>query len=325
MLCALLAGCANPQSQSGADNASYAGAEALQTGTYEDYQQNAGGTGTTGDGSAGTGNAQQQTAGDVLYGIPVYTGSPYVELNGNIPEFTDAEKNTNVFETYSELDSLGRCRTAYANVCQEIMPAEKRGSIGSVKPTGWHTVNYHELIDGNYLYNRCHLIAYELAGENANEKNLITGTRYLNITGMLPFENKVAAFVKTTGYHVLYRVTPVFDGNNLVASGVQMEAWSVEDNGQGICFNIYAYNVQPGIYIDYATGDSHVADGEQGTDIKVKDEGQQEYILNTNNMKFHTPDCSSVSKMSDKNKQTFTGTREQVIEMGYEACGVCKP
>ena len=144
---------------------------------------------------------------------------------------------------------------------------------------------------------------------------------------MLPFENKVAAFVKSTGYHVLYRVTPVFYGSNLVASGVQMEAWSVEDNGQGICFNIYAYNVQPGIYIDYATGDSHVADNGQaaGTQTKAANKEQHEYILNTKNMKFHSPDCSSVSKMSDKNKQTFTGTRERVIEMGYEACGVCKP
>lgn len=307
LLCALLAGCSNAQQQTEIDNTSYSGAaEASQT---------------------DIGDAQQQAAGDTPYGIPVYTGRPYVELNGNIPEFTDAEKNTNVFETYSELDSLGRCQAAYANVCQEIMPAQKRGPIGNVKPTGWHTVNYHELIDGNYLYNRCHLIAYELAGENANEKNLITGTRYLNITGMLPFENKVAAFVKSTGYHVLYRVTPVFYGSNLVASGVQMEAWSVEDNGQGICFNIYAYNVQPGIYIDYATGDSHVADNGQaaGTQTKADNKEQHEYILNTKNMKFHSPDCSSVSKMSDKNKQTFTGTREQVIEMGYEACGVCKP
>lgn len=190
-----------------------------------------------------------------LSDIPAYSGSPYVAVNNNIPFFTDNEMTTTAFETYSNLDNLGRCGIAYANVCTEIMPTEERGSIGQVKPSGWHTVKY-DIVSGKYLYNRCHLIGYQLSAENANTKNLITGTRYLNTEGMLPFENMVADYVKETNNHVLYRVTPMFDGNNLVASGVLMEAKSVEDNGDGILFNVYCYNVQPGITIDYATGDS---------------------------------------------------------------------
>lgn len=187
--------------------------------------------------------------------IPEYSGNPYVELNGNVPYFTDEELSTTAFELYSELDSLGRCGACYANVCKEIMPTEERGSIGMVKPTGWHTVKY-DCITDRYLYNRCHLIGYQLAGENANEKNLITGTRYLNVDGMLPFENKVADYVNDTDNHVLYRVTPVFSGDNLLASGVIIEAKSVEDNGAGVQFNVYCYNVQPGISIDYIDGQS---------------------------------------------------------------------
>lgn len=187
--------------------------------------------------------------------ISEYSGNPYVELNGNMPYFTDEELSTTAFELYSELDSLGRCGAAYANVCKEIMPTEERGSIGMVKPTGWHTVKYDCIAD-RYLYNRCHLIGYQLAGENANEKNLITGTRYLNVDGMLPFENEVADYVNDTDNHVLYRVTPVFSGDNLLASGVIIEAKSVEDNGAGVQFNVYCYNVQPGISIDYTTGES---------------------------------------------------------------------
>lgn len=187
--------------------------------------------------------------------IPEYSGNPYVELNGNVPYFTDEELSTTAFELYSELDSLGRCGACYANVCKEIMPTEERGSIGMVKPTGWHTVKY-DCITDRYLYNRCHLIGYQLAGENANEKNLITGTRYLNVDGMLPFENEVADYVNDTDNHVLYRVTPVFSGDNLVASGVIIEAKSVEDKGAGLQFNVYCYNVQPGISIDYIDGQS---------------------------------------------------------------------
>lgn len=189
-----------------------------------------------------------------------YSEKPYIIVNDNVPYFSEEDKGrVDAFETYSELDSLGRCGVAYANICQEIMPTEERGEIGSVKPSGWHTANYHEYIEGNYLYNRCHLIGYQLSGENANEKNLITGTRYLNVQGMLPFENEVADYVESTGNHVLYRVTPVFDGDNLVASGVLMEAYSVEDQGTGVMFNVYCYNVQPNIVIDYATGDSQLA------------------------------------------------------------------
>ncbi len=188
--------------------------------------------------------------------LPEYTGNPYIIVNDNTPFFTEADKTTASFEKYGELDSLGRCTTAYANVGKDLMPTEKRGSIGSVKPTGWQTAKYDN-VDGKYLYNRCHLIGYQLTAENANKKNLITGTRYLNVSGMLPFENMVADYIKETNNHVLYRVTPVFIGDNLVASGVLMEAESVEDNGDGILFNVYCYNVQPGIVIDYATGDSH--------------------------------------------------------------------
>ncbi len=180
---------------------------------------------------------------------------PYVIINNNIPDFSEEEITTKSFEKYSELDELGRCGVAYANIGIDTMPIEERESIGQIKPTGWHTVKY-DCVDGKYLYNRCHLIGYQLTAENANEKNLITGTRYMNVEGMLPFENKVVEYIKETGNHVLYRVTPIFKDNNLVASGVQMEAKSVEDNGEGILFNIFVYNNQPNIEIDYLTGDS---------------------------------------------------------------------
>ena len=196
-----------------------------------------------------------------LENIPEYSQSPYIEINNNKPLFAESEYTTKAFETYSDLDSLGRCGVAYANICKEIMPAEneKRGAISSVKPTGWQTAKYPGVVDGNYLYNRCHLIGYQLAGENANAKNLITGTRYMNVEGMLPFENKVDEYIgKNPENHVLYRVTPIFENQNLVANGVQMEAYSVEDNGKGVCFNIYVYNVQPGVEIDYTTGNSHL-------------------------------------------------------------------
>lgn len=188
--------------------------------------------------------------------LPVYTGQAYVEVNDNLPFFTQEDWTTDSFETYSELDALGRCGVAYANVCREIMPTQPRGSIGSVRPSGWHTVRYDGVVEGNYLYNRCHLIGYQLAGENANGQNLITGTRYLNTVGMLPFENAVNDYVDETDNHVLYRVTPLFEGDDLVASGVLMEAWSVEDEGAGVCFCVYCFNVQPGVVIDYETGES---------------------------------------------------------------------
>lgn len=209
--------------------------------------------------------------------IPEYSGNPYVELNGNLPYFTDEELSTTAFELYSELDSLGRCGAGYANICKEIMPTEERGSIGMVKPTGWHTVKYDCIAD-RYLYNRCHLIGYQLAGENANEKNLITGTRYLNVDGMLPFENEVADYVNDTDNHVLYRVTPVFSGDNLLASGVIIEAKSVEDNGAGVQFNVYCYNVQPGISIDYIDGQSW-ENGSSNTSESDNEETQATAVL----------------------------------------------
>lgn len=189
-------------------------------------------------------------------GMSNASGEPYEIVNDNQPEFTEKEKKkTKTFEKYSKLDSLGRCHVAFANISQDTMPDGERKSIGSVKPSGWQTVKY-DSVEGKYLYNRCHLIGYQLAGENANKKNLITGTRYFNVEGMLPFENEVAEYVENTGNHVLYRVTPVYEGNNLVANGVQMEAYSVEDKGEGVCFNVFVYNIQPGISIDYATGES---------------------------------------------------------------------
>ena len=255
-----------------------------------------------------------------------YDGKPYVVINDNDPDFTDADMTTTSFESYGELDGLGRCTTAFANIGKDLMPAEKRGSIGEVKPTGWQTAKYDN-VDGKYLYNRCHLIGYQLTGENANAKNLITGTRYLNVDGMLPFENMVADYINETGNHVLYRVTPVFYGDNLVASGVHMEAESVEDNGDGILFNVYCFNAQPGIAIDYATGSSHADDSvaESGSQTVSDSANVQTYVLNTNTKKFHKESCSSAKSMEASNRKTYTGSRHELIDMGYEACGVCKP
>lgn len=283
-----------------------------------------------------------------LQEIPVYSGTPYTEVNGNQPYFTEADLTTQSFETYSELDSLGRCGVAYANVGQDLMPTEPRGEIGSVRPTGWHLVKYDN-VDEKYLYNRCHLIAYMLTAENANPQNLITGTRYLNTRGMLPFETKVSDYVKSTGNHVLYRVTPVFEGDNLLANGVLMEAYSVEDAGEGICFCVFAYNVQPGIGIDYATGDNWAENSAASQEAAVpvvvetptpQPESTQQivqetpvpretqgttYVLNTNTMKFHYPSCSSVDQTKEKNKEIYTGNREDVINMGYVPCKRCNP
>ncbi len=266
--------------------------------------------------------------------LPAYAGEAWVAVNGNQPYFTEEERqSTEPFETYSELDELGRCGVAWANICPELMPTEDREDIGGVEPTGWHSVQY-DGVDGGYLYNRCHLIGFQLSGENANERNLITGTRYLNIQGMLPFENLVADYVQETEHHVLYRVTPVFAGDNLVASGVLMEGWSVEDGGEGVCFCVYAYNVQPGVEIDYATGESRLsgeaqpepeAEPETGTETSTESSGEMDYVLNTGSHKFHYPDCSAVSQMSDANRQDYTGTREDVIAMGYDPCGICDP
>lgn len=256
------------------------------------------------------------------------TDEPYIKVNGNVPRFSDEEKKTAAaFENYSDLDALGRCGVAFACVGKETMPTEERGPIGSIKPSGWHSVKY-DFVDGKYLYNRCHLIGYQLTAENANEKNLITGTRYLNTKGMLPFENMVADYVKETGNHVLYRVTPVFEGKNLVASGVYMEAYSVEDDGDGICFYVYVFNRQPGVKIDYLTGDS-VADGTvesaSGETTSAEKEETKTYVLNVSNGKFHLPDCDSVKKMKEENKQIMKCKRSELINAGYSPCGSCKP
>lgn len=271
--------------------------------------------------AATTGNTQKVKQNQTLFdlkSVPKYDKQPYVEVNKNQPYFTEAEKKkTTSFETYSKLDSLGRCGVAYANLSKDLMPTEERGNIGMVKPSGWHTVKYNDLIDGNYLYNRCHLIGYQLAGENANVKNLITGTRYLNIEGMLPFEDKVTEYINKTGNHVLYRITPEFTGTNLVADGVLMEAYSVEDKGKGICFNVYCYNVQPGIKINYATGDS--------SRYPNCCPSTTAYIANKNTKKFHVPTCSSVGDMAEHNKWYFDGTRDQLIEQGYVPCKRCHP
>ena len=258
-------------------------------------------------------SAQVQSAA-TLAEVPEYSGDPYVEINDNQPEFEDYELTTEAFEEYSELDELGRCGTAEACVGEETMPTEERGNISSVKPTGWKNKDYDN-VDGGRLYNRCHLIGFQLTGENANEKNLITGTRYMNTEGMLPFENMVADYVHETDNHVLYRVTPIFDGDDLVASGVQMEAESVEDDGAGVCFNVYVYNVQPQITINYATGDNWESDTvESDKDLSEYDETdrledpegswaeeEQTYILNVNSHKFHLPECSGAKDMKEQN------------------------
>lgn len=300
-----------------------------------------------------------------LSNIPTYTSEPYVVINGNIPFFNDDDLTTTSYESYSELDSLGRCGVAVSNIGKDIMPTAERGEIGNIKPTGWHTVKYNG-IDGNYLYNRCHLIGYQLTAENANEKNLITGTRYMNVQGMLPFENMVAEYIEQTNNHVLYRVTPIFEGDNLLASGVLIEAKSVEDKGKGIQFNVYCYNVQPGIEINYATGESsgpeytgsttnntnttsnsntssstsnissstnENSSSNLGTVIETKPEETvtnnnditESYVLNTNTKKFHKPSCSSAAKISNKNRQDYYGSRSDLISQGYEPCKNCNP
>ena len=282
--------------------------------------------------------------------VPAYSGEPYVEVNDNQPEFTEEELTTVSYEEYSELDELGRCQSAEACIGQDLMPTETRESISSVKNKSYDTV------DGGYVYNRCHLIGFQLTGENANEENLITGTRYMNVEGMLPFEDEVAAYIKETDNHVMYRVTPVFEGDDLVASGVQMQAESVEDDGVGISFNVYVYNVQPYVVIDYKTGENWEgdeiaepegkwADGTEAdpsdskSDSKInaktdsaatskaeaKDTKEQTYILNKNTKKFHKPECSGAKKIKAKNKGEYTGSRQTLIDEGYEPCGNCNP
>ncbi len=271
--------------------------------------------------------------------VPEYSDRPYVKINGDIPFFSADMLTTECFEDYGELDELGRCTECIACVGEECMPAEERGPIGQIKPTGWHTVKYKG-IDGNYLYNRCHLIGYQLTAENANPRNLITGTRYLNVQGMSYWEDITGNYILSTGNHVLYRSTPIFVGEELLVRGVLLEAVSVEDNGAGLCFCVFCYNVQPDVIIDYSTGESW---GEEYTgstptptdepqitqepDISATpdDKGEVTYIFNTRSMKFHYPDCSGVAKMAEHNKYEFYGTREEAIAAGYSPCGICKP
>lgn len=276
-----------------------------------------------------------------LENVPAYSGSAYVAINGNEPHFTDEEKATvESYEFYSELDTLGRCGYTVACVGKDIMPTEDREEISSVYPSGWRNEStkksYNKkydtsLVSGGYIYNRCHLIGFQLTGENDNERNLITGTRYLNIDGMLPFENMVADYVKETSNHVMYRVTPVYDGYNLVASGVLIEGYSVEDKGEGICFCVYAYNVQPGIVIDYKTGNNRLATEGEFPEIENAETDESEvvtvtYILNKKSKKIHIESCSGVASMSEANKQIFTGNARELIENeGYTSCGTCKP
>ena len=298
---------------------------------------------TTGP-SAGGGTDAEVRSVESVEDVPEYSGEPYVEINDNRPDFTEEELTTESYEDYSSLDALGRCGEAEACIGEDLMPTEERESISVVIPTGWENQEY-EIVDGGYIYNRCHLIGFQLTGENANEKNLITGTRYMNTEGMLPFENMVAEYVHETENHVMYRVTPVFEGDDLVASGVQMEAESVEDGGEGICFNVYVYNVQPQITINYATGENWETEnrdadagsggaagetagsGTGSSDDKGGDgtEEEETYILNTNTHKFHRPDCSSVQDMKEKNREEFTGMRADLIADGYEPCGRCRP
>ena len=251
--------------------------------------------------------------------IPDYSGKPYIVINNNAPDFKQSELKAKPYEHYAELDRYGRCRESVACIGKELMPKDERETISEVKPTGWHSIRF-SFIDGESLYNRCHLIGFQLTGENANEKNLITGTRYLNIEGMLPFENMTAEYIRETGNHVLYRVTPIYSGTELVARGVQMEAYSVEDVGRGLCFNVFCYNVQPNVKIDYKTGEAE-ATVKETTTKKI----EAAYVINKKSGKIHRPDCSGVKTMSDKNKLFSNESVDELIAEGYTPCGECRP
>lgn len=275
----------------------------------------------------------------VVCEIPPFNGVPAVEINGGKPSFSEQDLAQPCFENYSQLDRLGRCGAAMAHVCEATMPTEERGDIQSVHPSGWQSAQY-DFIEGGSLYNRGHLIGYQLTGENANEKNLITCTRFMNTEGMLPFENQIANYVKSTGQSVLLRVTPLFEGKNLVASGVVMEAASVEDGGASLALAVYCYNVQPGVSIDYATGKNEpeadalaasmlaAAEGAEGfelAEVMTSDEVNCAYVANLNTKKFHYPSCSSVSDMAAHNRWDYEGTREGLIDEGYVPCKRCNP
>ncbi len=259
--------------------------------------------------------------------IPEFFGEPYIVINDNEPDFTAEDIVTEGYEYFSPLDELGRCGLVMACLGTELMPTEPRGEIGMIKPSGWQIAKYDN-VDGKYLYNRCHLIGFQLSGENANAQNLITGTRYMNVQGMLPFENMVADYIKETNNHVMYRVIPIYQGDNLLAHGVLMEAYSVEDNGEGICFNVFCYNAQPNIAIDYSNGDSEYCETIYDTPDISDSQGEMNditYILNTSSKKFHYPNCSSVESMKEENRQSTSKSRDELLSDGYSPCGACNP
>lgn len=242
--------------------------------------------------------------------LPEYDGHPYIAVNDNMPDFDEDDLTEDSFELYSDLDSLGRCGVCYANVGRDLMPTEKRGNISSVRPTGWITSRY-SFVDGRDLYNRCHLLGYQLTAENANERNLITGTRYMNTEGMLPFENLVADYVRESGGHVLYRVTPIFSGDELVARGVQMEGFSVEDNGASVCFNVFAYNVQPGVTINYADGTNHASSKSVSQDTAGEIRG------NSRSKVYHCPGQRAYDDMADSSHLVVFDSEEEAQRAGY--------
>lgn len=286
-----------------------------------------------------TTNAANYPSGFDYNSIPAYNVSPIVAVNNNKPFFTDSDMLEAGTTSLSNLDSLGRCGAAEIAVSPSTLPTTERGEIGSVKPSGWHTVKY-DGIDGNYLYNRCHLLAFELSGLNAEPKNLITGTRYMNINGMLSYENTVTNYVKSTSNPVLYRATPVFVGNELVARGVLLEAKDIPTNGGALEFCVFCYNVQPGITIDYSTGDSSGPEFtgsdnsatnstnsnavNNATAVTQPASSSASYIGNANTHKFHYSSCKSVSQMSDKNK-VYLNSRDEAINAGYQPCKNCNP
>lgn len=256
---------------------------------------------------------------------PAYTGEAYAVLNNNVPFFTKNDMVSTTYEDYSPLDENGRPGVAMACLGIETMPTdgETRGEIGMIKPAGWHTVKYPDVISDLYLYNRCHLIGWQLSNENDNELNLITGTRYLNVTGMLPFENQTADYIRQTGNHVIYRVTPIYSGDNLLCDGLIMEACSVEDDGLSFC--VYCYNIQPGIVIDYTTGNSYQENNVSTTDTESRNSTENHYLLNKNSMKIHTPDCKYADEISAGNKEEYYGNLDELITNGYSPCKQCSP
>ncbi len=275
-----------------------------------------------------------QREAEKALGVAPYGDKPYFELNGNKPDFKEQDLTTESYEFYSDLDSLGRCGYTVACIGKDLMPTEDReGSLSSVTPSGWKNKKYEaSVVEGGYIYNRAHLIGWQLTAETTNKQNLITGTRYMNVQGMLPFENMVADYIKETDNHVMYRVTPVYDKNDLVACGVIMEAYSVEDNGEGICFNVYIYNVQPGIVINYATGDSWLAGDVPATEAVTEAQketndvtAEKTYVINKSNKKFHLPTCSGVKGMNADNREEVTASAQALVDDGYSPCGTCKP